>query len=56
LLYYFVSFNFTSRRKYERKKREQIKVLKAAFFTEIGFTTSEAEKFWPVYTLMMITI
>jgi hypothetical protein len=32
-----------------KRKREQIKVLKAAFFTEIGFTTSEAEKFWPVY-------
>jgi hypothetical protein len=46
----FVSFNFYAQGESMKEKREQIKVLKAAFFTtEIGFTTSEAEKFWPVY-------
>lgn len=46
----FVSFNFYAQNESMKEKREQIKVLKAAFFTtEIGFTTTEAEKFWPVY-------
>ncbi|CAH0336240.1 hypothetical protein FVB9288_01924 [Flavobacterium sp. CECT 9288] len=46
----FVSFNFYAQGESMKEKREQIKVLKAAFFTtEIGFTTTEAEKFWPVY-------
>ncbi|WP_158729457.1 MULTISPECIES: sensor of ECF-type sigma factor [unclassified Flavobacterium] len=46
----FVSFNFYAQGESMKEKREQIKVLKVAFFTtEIGFTTTEAEKFWPVY-------
>lgn len=46
----FVSLNFYAQGESMKEKREQIKVLKAAFFTtEIGFTTTEAEKFWPVY-------
>jgi hypothetical protein len=33
-----------------KEKREQIKVLKAAFFTtEIGFYNQRSRKFWPVY-------
>jgi hypothetical protein len=45
-----MSFNFYAQGESMKEKREQIKVLKAAFFTtEIGFTTAEAEKFWPVY-------
>ena len=33
-----------------REKKEQIKVLKVAFLTnELSLTSSEAEKFWPVY-------
>lgn len=48
----FVSFNFYAQGESMKEKREQIKVLKAAFFTtEIGFTTTEAEKFWPVYNI-----
>ncbi len=48
----FVSLNFYAQGESMKEKREQIKVLKAAFFTtEIGFTTTEAEKFWPVYNI-----
>ena len=48
----FVTFNFYAQGESMKEKREQIKVLKAAFFTtEIGFTTTEAEKFWPVYNI-----
>ncbi|THF47445.1 sensor of ECF-type sigma factor [Flavobacterium supellecticarium] len=33
-----------------REKREQIKQLKVAFITtELGLTTEEATKFWPIY-------
>ena len=33
-----------------KEKREQIKVLKVAFFTtELGLTNAQAEKFWPIY-------
>lgn len=33
-----------------KEKREQIKALKAAFFTtEINFTSGEAARFWPIY-------
>lgn len=33
-----------------REKREQIKQLKVAFITtEVGLTTEEATKFWPIY-------
>jgi hypothetical protein len=33
-----------------KEKKEQIRGLKVAFFTtELNFTNSEAEKFWPLY-------
>ncbi|MFV8370583.1 sensor of ECF-type sigma factor [Flavobacterium sp. LB2R40] len=33
-----------------KEKKEKIKALKVAFFaTELDLTTSEAEKFWPLY-------
>jgi Spy/CpxP family protein refolding chaperone len=33
-----------------KDKKEQIKALKAAFFTtELDLTTNEAERFWPIY-------
>ncbi len=35
------------------KKRERVKQLKIAYFTEeLGLTSEEAEKFWPIYNEM----
>lgn len=46
----FVSFNFYAQGESMKEKKEQIKALKVAFFTtELGLTTNEAEKFWPIY-------
>ena len=45
-----VGFNFYAQGENMKEKREQIKTLKVAFFaTELDLTTTEAEKFWPIY-------
>lgn len=45
-----VGFNFYAQGENMKEKREQIKALKVAFFaTELDLTTTEAEKFWPIY-------
>jgi Spy/CpxP family protein refolding chaperone len=50
LLAFFVSFSFFAQSESMKDKKEQIKALKAAFFTtELNFTTNEAERFWPIY-------
>ena len=52
-LLFFVSF-FTNAQKSTKKiaRATKIKVLKIAFLTkELDLTSSEAEKFWPVYNL-----
>lgn len=50
LLAFFVSFSFFAQGESMKDKKEQIKALKAAFFTtELDFTTNEAERFWPIY-------
>ena len=50
ILLLFVSFNFYAQGESMKEKKEQIKALKAAFFTtELDLTTNEAERFWPIY-------
>jgi hypothetical protein len=50
LLAFFISFSFFAQGESMKDKKEQIKALKAAFFTtELDFTTNEAERFWPIY-------
>lgn len=44
------SFTFYAQGENMKEKKEQIRGLKVAFFTtELNFTNSEAEKFWPLY-------
>jgi Spy/CpxP family protein refolding chaperone len=50
VLLLLVSFNFYAQGERMEEKKEQIKVLKTAFFTtELDLTTNEAEKFWAIY-------
>lgn len=50
LLLLLLSFNFYAQGEGMKEKKEQIKALKVAFFTsELNFTSSEAERFWPIY-------
>lgn len=50
ILFLLVSFNFYAQGEIMKEKKEQIKALKVAFFsTELNLTTTEAEKFWPLY-------
>src|SRR6187431_1265654 len=52
LLFLFLSFNFYGQSDKDKfkEKREQIKAMKVAFLTaELDLTSSEAEKFWPLY-------
>jgi Spy/CpxP family protein refolding chaperone len=50
ILLLFISFTFYAQGERMKEKKEQIKALKVAFLTtELNLTTSEAEKFWPVY-------
>ncbi|MFV8364246.1 sensor of ECF-type sigma factor [Flavobacterium sp. ZT3P35] len=50
ILFLFISFNFYAQGESMKEKKEQIKALKVAFFsTELDLTTTEAEKFWPIY-------
>lgn len=46
ILFLFLSFSIYA----QNDKKEQIRAMKVAFFTtELDFTSSEAEKFWPIY-------
>jgi hypothetical protein len=50
ILFLFLSFNFYAQGERFKEKREQIKAMKVAFLTsELSLTSSEAEKFWPIY-------
>ena len=50
ILFLLVSFNFYAQGESMKEKKEQIKVLKVAFFsTELELTTTEAKRFWPIY-------
>lgn len=52
ILFLFLSFNFYAQSEKEKfkEKKEQIKAMKVAFLTtELDLTSSEAEKFWPLY-------
>ncbi|MFV8464934.1 sensor of ECF-type sigma factor [Flavobacterium sp. LB1P62] len=50
ILLLLFSFNFYAQVEKMKEKKEQIKALKVAFLTtELDLTTSEAEKFWPLY-------
>jgi len=51
ILFLFLSVNFYAQEKENfKEKREQIKAMKVAFLTtELDLTSSEAEKFWPLY-------
>ena len=50
LVLLLVSFTFYAQGERMREKKEQIKTMKVAFLTtELNLTSSEAEKFWPVY-------
>jgi hypothetical protein len=50
ILLLLFSFNFYAQGERMKEKKEQIKALKVAFLTtELDLTTSEAEKFWPLY-------
>ncbi|MBC9795979.1 hypothetical protein [Sinomicrobium weinanense] len=43
-------FSFPAAHAQEKSKKERIKTLKVAYITEkLSLTTSEAQKFWPVY-------
>ncbi|WP_035671191.1 hypothetical protein [Flavobacterium sp. 83] len=50
VLFLLLSFTFYAQGERMKEKKEQIKALKVAFLTtELDLTTSEAEKFWPIY-------
>lgn len=50
ILFLFFSFTFYAQSDKYKDKREQIKSMKIAFITtELDLTSSEAEKFWPIY-------
>jgi Spy/CpxP family protein refolding chaperone len=50
ILVLFTTFNFYAQSERMKEKIEQIRTMKVAFLTtELNLTSSEAEKFWPVY-------
>jgi hypothetical protein len=50
ILFLFLSFNFYGQSEKFKEKKEQIKAMKVAFLTtELDLSSSEAEKFWPIY-------
>lgn len=50
ILLLLTSFNFYAQSERMKEKKEQIRALKIAFLTtELEMTTSESEKFWPIY-------
>ena len=49
LLLFFVTFSFYAQN--DNEKREKIKAYKVSFLTtELELTSSEAQKFWPIYS------
>ncbi|SHH11049.1 sensor of ECF-type sigma factor [Flavobacterium defluvii] len=50
LLLFLVTFSFYAQNDKLDEKREKIKAFKVSFLTtELELTTTEAEKFWPIY-------
>ena len=50
VLLLLTSFNFYAQGDNMKEKREQIKTMKIAFLTtELDLSSTEAEKFWPIY-------
>lgn len=50
ILFIFLSLNFYAQGERFKEKKEQIRAMKVAFLTsELNLTSSEAEKFWPLY-------
>lgn len=50
ILLFLVSFSFYAQGEKTDEKREKIKAYKVSFLTtELELTSSEAEKFWPIY-------
>ncbi|MDR7212686.1 sensor of ECF-type sigma factor [Flavobacterium piscis] len=51
LLLFFLSFSFYAQSEKIDEKREKIKAFKVSFLTtELELTSSEAQKFWPIYS------
>lgn len=49
-LFFLISFNSYAQSDRMKEKREQIKSMKIGFLTtELALSSSEAEKFWPIY-------
>jgi Spy/CpxP family protein refolding chaperone len=50
ILLFLVSFSFYAQNDKDGEKREKIKAYKVSFLTtELELTSTEAEKFWPIY-------
>lgn len=50
VLLFFISFSFYAQNEKPDEKREKIKAYKVSFLTtELELTSTEAEKFWPIY-------
>ncbi|GGF10586.1 sensor of ECF-type sigma factor [Flavobacterium limi] len=50
ILLFLVSFSFYAQNDKDDEKREKIKAYKVSFLTtELELTSTEAEKFWPIY-------
>jgi hypothetical protein len=50
ILFLFLSFTFYGQNENFKDKKEKIRAMKVAFMTtELDLTSSEAEKFWPIY-------
>jgi hypothetical protein len=50
VLLFFISFSFYAQNDKTDEKREKIKAFKVSFLTtELELTSTEAEKFWPIY-------
>lgn len=51
-LFFLISFNSHAQSDKMKEKREQIKSMKIGFLTtELALSSSEAEKFWPIYNV-----
>jgi len=50
ILFFFATFSFYAQSDKTDEKREKIKAYKVSFLTtELELTSTEAEKFWPIY-------
>ncbi|WP_291285969.1 sensor of ECF-type sigma factor [Flavobacterium sp.] len=50
IILFFISFSFYAQNDKTDEKREKIKAYKVSFLTtELELTSTEAEKFWPIY-------